>query len=696
VTLHDPAAAAAYAVPALLWAVIAEEAWWFRFQFRPRSTLYRLLPFCTTSMAAFYALYVLIELSLPGASSARAPRWFDLTDVAMFSGLAFFRHTSWHFPLDAPAPTRTWLAVNYGVAALLALVNLFPELIPAPTIALQITISRAFVMPYVILTLAFGVTHLRRFARPGGWRAGSTVARVADVVVVGLALVAAAAVFVYYALAKGTEPTAGYIKPPALLNAAIGVLVAMPFAVRNLGDVAKRFLFSVALLAATAALTFATHAAAVRLSPEAAPLVWFVAVAAFVLLLLAVRSWLWAAIEHLLFRRSHRRHDELQRFLHTLSPELGAVECCRRAAAEFVRAMGLRGIAVLLTRDRGVAVAGEVDVEPLERVWGDGRIVDTLPQSPFSIGTFRELPLPLQEALMESEVFGMLLLVSPRQRWGAAFATASPLQAQISIEDQQAVQGLADQLALVLDASELLARAVSVERSLAHAEKLAALGELSARIAHEIRNPATAAKSLAQQLLREPGSPFREEHALILEELERIERQVSSLLRFARRDEIDMKTLDLGGLVGATVDALRPRLEGARIDVSFSAAEGVSVAADAEKIRQCLINLIENAADALSNGAAERRLSVAVERNGKTAHVRVSDTGPGVSADQIGRLFEPFFSLKPQGTGLGLAIVKRTVEAHGGTIHAASGPGMTFDIELPVVEESAESPTQAS
>ena len=114
----------------------------------------------------------------------------------------------------------------------------------------------------------------------------------------------------------------------------------------------------------------------------------------------------------------------------------------------------------------------------------------------------------------------------------------------------------------MLDGAGLLARAVAVERSRAHAEKLAAIGELAARVAHEIRNPVTAARSLAQQLAREPASPLNAEHAgLILSELERVERQVAALLRFARREEFQFAPVDLGELARATVERSRTRLE---------------------------------------------------------------------------------------------------------------------------------------
>jgi signal transduction histidine kinase len=250
------------------------------------------------------------------------------------------------------------------------------------------------------------------------------------------------------------------------------------------------------------------------------------------------------------------------------------------------------------------------------------------------------------------------------------------------------LQAFADQLALVLDGAALLARAVAVERSLAHSEKLAAIGELAARIAHEIRNPVTAARSLAQQLSREPASPLNAEHAgLILTELERVERQVAALLRFARREEFHFESVDLAELVRATVETFRPRLESAGITVELHLRPHTTIHADRDKIRQVLINVIENAVDALGGAAHTKQLSVGVGGVNGTATIQVTDTGPGVSAATLPQLFEPFFSLKPNGTGLGLAIAKRTVDAHGGRIAATSPPGagMTFEIELPFV-----------
>src|SRR2546430_1835379 len=213
----------------------------------------------------------------------------------------------------------------------------------------------------------------------------------------------------------------------------------------------------------------------------------------------------------------------------------------------------------------------------------------------------------------------------------------------------------------------------------------------AARIAHDIRNPVTAARSLAQQLGREPGSLFAAEHTVILVELERVERLVAALLRFARREDLRFEAVDVGELARDALEMLRPRFEAGGIGVDLELRAGVVARADREKLRQVLVNLLDNAIDALGEVAAPRRLVLGVGGENGTASVRVEDSGPGVPAEALPRLFEPFFSLKARGTGLGLAIAKRTVDAHGGRIHAAPGPGagMTFSIELPLARSEA-------
>src|SRR5262249_29396818 len=155
--------------------------------------------------------------------------------------------------------------------------------------------------------------------------------------------------------------------------------------------------------------------------------------------------------------------------------------------------------------DGEAVVYGEFNLEPIRRVWPRGAAADVLPAYGFGTAELRNLPAPLKAALVEANVgLGVYPIPSPRGRPGPVFMATGLFGGVHSEADVYVFEAFTDQLALVLDGADLLARALSVERSLAHAEKLAAIGELAARVAHEIRNPVTAARSLAQQLCREP------------------------------------------------------------------------------------------------------------------------------------------------------------------------------------------------
>jgi signal transduction histidine kinase len=473
----------------------------------------------------------------------------------------------------------------------------------------------------------------------------------------------------------------------ALFHSGAGLALAVPFVVRNLGDILPTFLAAAATSGLVgAAYLGARHAPLGVDRPELGRLIDVGAILAIVFLLMPARDWLRTVIARVAFRRGRLRWAEIHRFLQTLSPEAGVVECCERTLAELARVMQLRSAAVLL-HDGQTIVHGTLDVERLARLWpraGAG----ALPARAFGPIQFRDLSRPLAAALVEAGVVGVVPVESPRRRWGHVLVTTDLLGASFSEEDDEAVDVFASQLALVLDGAELLARAVAVERSLAHAERLAAIGEVAARIAHEIRNPVTAARSLAQQVGREPNSPLNGEHAeIIVTELERVERQVKALLRFARREAFEFAAVDVGGLVHATVLDCRERLGGAGIRVDEDLADGVIARADREKLRQVLLNLIDNAVDALGEmEPSRRRLALSVRRVDGTAVLRITDSGPGVPAATLPHLFEPFFSLKTNGTGLGLAIAKRTIEAHAGRIEAESPPdgGLAVGIALPL------------
>lgn len=215
------------------------------------------------------------------------------------------------------------------------------------------------------------------------------------------------------------------------------------------------------------------------------------------------------------------------------------------------------------------------------------------------------------------------------------------------------------------------------------------LEHLSASIAHEIRNPITAAKSLLQQMGEDPHSHENVEYAHVaLQELERVERSISHLLRYARDEELRPQELRFGEVVHSALDTLSDRLERAGVELRVDVADAGVVTGDPEKLRRVVINLVGNAVDALTIGqTAAPRVDVSAGENlaGTEVWLRVRDNGPGIEPARLEQIWTPFHTNKPNGTGLGLPITRKVVETHGGSIEVESQPGAgtEFRVVLP-------------
>jgi signal transduction histidine kinase len=234
----------------------------------------------------------------------------------------------------------------------------------------------------------------------------------------------------------------------------------------------------------------------------------------------------------------------------------------------------------------------------------------------------------------------------------------------------------------------VLTRLKESERDTLRAEQLAWVGQMAAGVAHEIRNPLMSIRLLVEAAAeRADARSFGHEDLQVLgEEIARLEQIVAGFLDFARPPRPDVRIVPVATLLAqaAAGAAARAALQGVVVGVDPPPGPA-ALRADPGQLQQVLCNLLFNALDALPLGGSVQ-LSATIEpgAGGSDVVLRVEDDGPGLPP--IGdRIFEPFVSTKETGLGLGLSICRRIVEAHGGTIHAASRPagGAAFSVRLP-------------
>lgn len=245
----------------------------------------------------------------------------------------------------------------------------------------------------------------------------------------------------------------------------------------------------------------------------------------------------------------------------------------------------------------------------------------------------------------------------------------------------------------------VLSELQAARREVIQSERLAAVGELAAGVAHELRNPLTSVKLLLQHAARQPAD-YRigeQKLQLILEEIRRMEVTIQGLLDFARRPAIRRIRHDLRETLQRSLNLVEGRMQQSRVQLHADInSRPLWVMGDAELLSQVFVNLFLNAIEAMPAGGL---LSVTTELSDSGQHVRltVTDTGCGFPAEVFSRLFEPFATTKERGTGLGLAICRRIILEHQGQIRAGNRAegGAVVAAELPVDDTTAESPPAA-
>jgi len=229
-----------------------------------------------------------------------------------------------------------------------------------------------------------------------------------------------------------------------------------------------------------------------------------------------------------------------------------------------------------------------------------------------------------------------------------------------------------------------------LEEKVRRSEKLAAIGELAAAVAHEIRNPLSSIRGFAQYLRNTlKDRPREKEYAeTIVSEVDRINRVVTDLLTFARPMEADLAPADVTELIERTVRLVQADARSRNIGIQMSLSDLSIVPLDTNQMTQAILNLLLNSLQAVGSGG---HIEVGAELDPSVSRLNlwVEDDGPGISQGQNEKIFDPFFTTREKGTGLGLAIVHKIVENHNGEINLQSPPagkarGCRFTISIPV------------
>ena len=270
----------------------------------------------------------------------------------------------------------------------------------------------------------------------------------------------------------------------------------------------------------------------------------------------------------------------------------------------------------------------------------------------------------------------------------------------ISIDNLRFLQLFANQAGMAIENSMLYNRIEDAHfnlrdarERLVHGQRLAAIGEMAANIAHELKNPLITIGGFAGRLLKSLPVESREHHYAdtIVSEVSRLEKMLADVLAFSRKPTICYSACELGEILQDCFDCCATTLEDNSITLTTDIAGGRwPLTGDAHQLKQAFLNLILNSCEVMPCGG---RIDVRVEYASperSSVTVSVADTGGGIPAEMLPQIFNPFFTTKRHGTGLGLAIVNRILLNHNGSINASNtDTGALFTVTLPIVETIA-------
>jgi len=264
---------------------------------------------------------------------------------------------------------------------------------------------------------------------------------------------------------------------------------------------------------------------------------------------------------------------------------------------------------------------------------------------------------------------------------------------ELIYELEQMHQRVAELEALETERKRAEAKEKQLQQQLNLSSRLAAIGELSAGVAHQIDNPLTRIVGLSQRLLiKSIDEDAKRDLRRIHTEAMRAARVVQNLRTFARRHQPKKEYLDINEILGRTLElrAYELRTGGVELEIEF-APDIPKVIAGYQQIEQVFLNIILNAEQAMTEANGRGKLAIKTERIEDCIRVSFADDGPGIPAEHLDKLFDPFFTTRGEkdGIGLGLSVCHGIMAEHGGRLYAKSRPrgGATFFVELPIVSE---------
>ncbi len=300
-----------------------------------------------------------------------------------------------------------------------------------------------------------------------------------------------------------------------------------------------------------------------------------------------------------------------------------------------------------------------------------------------------------QRILREGDIQLCVPLIVGNRLTGAIFMGAKQGANAYPRSEIQVISMLADQSALAIENAVMYELQEDKLKKLFHADKLATVGELAAGAAHEIRNPLTSIRSTVQYLQKELPEGRRDLVAGIIEEVDRIDQVIKGLLSFSRSSELKMEFVDLQELLNQTLLLLESEMRKHSIEVGKDyRSDDSKLYGDPAQLKQVFVNILLNSVQAMPAGG-RINLSITTERHQEAGEspvdfhrIEIADSGPGIPAQDIGKIFHPFFTTKDEGTGLGLSIAYGIISKHEGSIDVRSETdgvhrGTTVSIRLP-------------